>query len=73
MTKILHALNTLLLLGIFAALVIIVHRMPITLGDLKNATRQDRQALLLRQSLVHLEDTVSVEVENTPLSVEIER
>ena len=72
MTKFLHLLNTLLLAGILAALVLIFMRMPITLGDFKNAKPQDRKALLLRQSFVHLTEPISVTVENSPLSVEIE-
>lgn len=72
MTKFLHPLNTLLLAGIFAVLVMIVLRMPITLADFKNAKPKDRKALLLRQSFVRLMDPISVNVDNTPLSVEID-
>jgi hypothetical protein len=72
MTKFLHVLNTSLLAGILAVLVMVLLRMPITLADLKNAKGKDRQTLLLRQSSVHMTEPISVEIANTsPLSVEI--
>lgn len=71
MNNALRIINALLLAAILAVLILIFQRMPITLADFKNADPEDRKALFLKQTLVHLRDTVSVEIQGTP-SVEID-
>jgi hypothetical protein len=70
-----ETLNTLLLVAILVALILIWMRMPPTIEDFRNVTSQNRSALMGRCPLVQadIRGTVDVNVENTPISVEIER
>lgn len=72
MNTMIRFVNTILLAGVLAVLILIFLRMPITLADLNNAKPGERKALMLRQAFVRLTEPISVSVENTPLSVEIE-
>ncbi len=72
MNILIRGVNTLLLAGILLVLTLIFLRMPITLDDLRNAKPEKRKALLLKQAFVHLTEPITVTVDNTPLSVEID-
>ncbi len=79
--KLLPWINSILLAGILASLIIIVRHLPPTLAEVKDAG-SDKAALLLRRPIVHAETNLSepleVEVQNTvdvsePVEVTITR
>jgi hypothetical protein len=63
-------------LGTIAGYAYLIHeRMPLSYGELRNSSklRSDvRRQILDRQAVVHIPDTISVEVDNSPLDVEVQ-
>lgn len=65
-----------LLAAILAVQLLILSRMPSTpptLADLRKVKAEQRREMLLRIPLVRVEGTVNVDVNNTPLEVQIAR
>jgi hypothetical protein len=77
--SVLRALTVLLLAIIAILQALILTRMPPTIGELRSADAADRRKILMRKPLidvsgsVEVDNTVSVEVDNSPLEVEIVR
>ncbi len=75
--NLLRGINTLLLAGILAALILILLRMPPTFEDLSAASAKGEGAKLLQKrplvySEVNLPSPLPVEIENSPLDVNVE-
>ena len=69
-------INTFLLAGILWFLFDIRTHMPPTTGEMRSATAQNRRDLMSRRPAalsVEVDTPLSVEVDNTPLEVEITR
>jgi hypothetical protein len=64
----LRVLNTILLAGILWFLFDIRAHMPPTMGEMRSAKAEQRQQLIFRRPF-----SLSVDVDNTPLEVEIRR
>ena len=75
MDRILRVIACLLLFGILVVQILILERMPPTLNDVRKAKGKALKELMLKQPIIRAEisEPLRVEVDNTPLEVEIYR
>ena len=75
MDRILRVIACLFLFGILVVQILIFERMPPTLNDVRKAKGKALKELMLRQRIIRagISEPARVEVDNTPLEVEIYR
>jgi len=75
MDRILKVIACFLLAAILIIQILILQRMPPTLNDIRKAKGDARRELMLKQPIIRAEisEPLRVEVDNTPLEVEIYR